>query len=112
MPPSKNLNLQMSVSPGTSDRVLLLSGTLHSVLTAVFLILEKVSRDVNKSAGNSSSIPRGTRGDVEVGINLGACVLRSIQTEPKLTFEGHGLVPGLASQAGAFQAALWPSDRA
>lgn len=27
---------------GTSDRVLLLSGSLHSVLTAIFLILEKV----------------------------------------------------------------------
>jgi RNA-binding protein Nova len=31
--------------PGTSDRVLLLSGSLHSVLTAVFLILEKISAD-------------------------------------------------------------------
>ena len=30
---------------GTSDRVLLLSGSLHSVLTAIFMILEKVSRD-------------------------------------------------------------------
>lgn len=30
---------------GTSDRVLLLSGSLHSVLTSIFLILEKVSRD-------------------------------------------------------------------
>lgn len=51
--------------PGTSDRVLLLSGTLQSVLTAIFLILEKVSRDVNKAAINSNSAPKGTRGEVE-----------------------------------------------
>ncbi|KAG1677905.1 hypothetical protein FOA52_001323 [Chlamydomonas sp. UWO 241] len=36
--------------PGTSDRVLLLSGTLHSVLTSIFLILEKVSRDGGNAA--------------------------------------------------------------
>ncbi|KAG2491828.1 hypothetical protein HYH03_009785 [Edaphochlamys debaryana] len=35
--------------PGTSDRVLLLSGSLHAVLTAIFLILEKISRDINAS---------------------------------------------------------------
>ncbi|PNW72326.1 hypothetical protein CHLRE_16g672750v5 [Chlamydomonas reinhardtii] len=37
--------------PGTSDRVLLLSGSLHAVLTAIFLILEKISRDVSAGAG-------------------------------------------------------------
>ncbi|KAG2434147.1 hypothetical protein HXX76_007874 [Chlamydomonas incerta] len=37
--------------PGTSDRVLLLSGSLHAVLTAIFLILEKISRDVTAGAG-------------------------------------------------------------
>lgn len=36
---------------GTSDRVLLLSGSLHAVLTAIFLILEKISRDVSAGAG-------------------------------------------------------------
>jgi hypothetical protein len=42
---------------GTSDRVLLLSGSLHSVLTAIFLILEKIARDAaaGKSSGPSSS---------------------------------------------------------
>lgn len=40
--------------PGTSDRVLLLSGTLHSVLTAIFLILEKVARDGPGNKGASS----------------------------------------------------------
>ncbi|MEW5301313.1 MAG: hypothetical protein WDW36_004178 [Sanguina aurantia] len=37
--------------PGTSDRVLLLSGSLHSVLTAIFLILEKITRDNNGPQG-------------------------------------------------------------
>eukprot|EP00798_Chlamydomonas_sp_ICE-L_P005394 gene5394-5616_t len=54
--------------PGTSDRVLLLSGTLHAVLTAVFLILEKISRDLSKSPVTDGAAPRalkGTRGEVE-----------------------------------------------
>lgn len=37
--------------PGTSDRVLLLSGTLHSVLTGIFLILEKISKDTGTGGG-------------------------------------------------------------
>lgn len=41
--------------PGTSDRVLLLSGSMHSVLTSICLILEKVSRD-----GTASGKPRAT----------------------------------------------------
>lgn len=44
--------------PGTSDRVLLLSGTLHSVLTATFLILEKVSRDAGAANGRRGSKSR------------------------------------------------------
>ncbi len=36
----------LGLTTGTSDRVLLLSGSLHAVLTAIFLILEKISRDV------------------------------------------------------------------
>lgn len=40
--------------PGTSERVLLLSGTLHSVLTATFLILEKVSRDAGVNGRRTS----------------------------------------------------------
>lgn len=42
-------------SAGTSDRVLLLSGTLHSVLTSIFLILEKVSRDGDLASSNKSA---------------------------------------------------------
>eukprot|EP00877_Chromochloris_zofingiensis_P007544 jgi/Chrzof1/3042/Cz12g09120.t1 len=34
-----------AMTAGTSERVLLLSGSLHSVLTAVFLMLEKLPRD-------------------------------------------------------------------
>ena len=36
---------------GTSERVLLLSGLLHSVLTAVFLMLEKLPRDPSSPVG-------------------------------------------------------------
>lgn len=44
--------------PGTSDRVLLLSGSLHSVLTSIFLILEKISRDTTRAppAGGDSQV--------------------------------------------------------
>jgi len=42
--------------PGTSDRVLLLSGSLHSVLTAIFLILEKVARDASNGGAKSKGI--------------------------------------------------------
>lgn len=48
--------------PGTSDRVLLLSGSLHSVLTSIFLILEKISRDgsaATKAGGRPGSSPSG-----------------------------------------------------
>jgi len=48
---SSGARIQLSRSgefyPGTSDRVLLLSGTLHSVLTGIFLILEKISKDTS-----------------------------------------------------------------
>ena len=45
-------------SAGTSDRVLLLAGTLHSVLTAIFMILEKVSRDA-QAGRNRGPAARG-----------------------------------------------------
>lgn len=48
--------------PGTSDRVLLLSGKLHSVLTAIFLILDKVAREAKP---NTNNYVGGTKGDVE-----------------------------------------------
>lgn len=52
--------------PGTSDRVLLLSGSLHSVLTSIFLILEKISRD-----GNTSTRPGSApAGDSQVKLAL------------------------------------------
>lgn len=58
---SSGARIQLSRSgeffPGTSDRVLLLSGSLHSVLTSIFLILEKVSRDVNAAASKGQSRP-------------------------------------------------------
>ncbi|EFJ46104.1 hypothetical protein VOLCADRAFT_121094 [Volvox carteri f. nagariensis] len=52
--------------PGTSDRVLLLSGSLHAVLTAIFLILEKISRDANASA-SSNGVKRGAKKPEEAG---------------------------------------------
>lgn len=55
---SSGARIQLSRSgefyPGTSDRVLLLSGSLHSVLTAIFLILEKISRDGASAAANGN----------------------------------------------------------
>lgn len=53
--------------PGTSDRVLLLSGSLHSVLTAIFLILEKVARDAATSKGGK---PVGKDGEREDEVKL------------------------------------------
>ncbi|KAG2447266.1 hypothetical protein HYH02_007596 [Chlamydomonas schloesseri] len=50
--------------PGTSDRVLLLSGSLHAVLTAIFLILEKISRDVSAGAG-ANGAKRGAAAPVK-----------------------------------------------
>ncbi|PNH03689.1 Poly(rC)-binding protein 4 [Tetrabaena socialis] len=44
--------------PGTSDRVLLLSGSLHAVLTAIFLILEKISRDLNAASASPNAAKR------------------------------------------------------
>ncbi|GAX79930.1 hypothetical protein CEUSTIGMA_g7370.t1 [Chlamydomonas eustigma] len=56
---SSGARIQLSRSgeffPGTSDRVLLLSGSLHSVLTSIFLILEKISRDSSTSTKSRSS---------------------------------------------------------
>jgi hypothetical protein len=51
--------------PGTSERVLLLSGPLHSVLTAVFLSLEKLPRDPGSpvARGSAGSSGRGGRDD-------------------------------------------------
>ena len=46
---------------GTSDRVLLLSGSLHSVLTSIFLILEKISRDGATAAANGTKRVGGGR---------------------------------------------------
>lgn len=65
---SSGARIQLSRSgefyPGTSDRVLLLSGSLHSVLTSMFLILEKISRDA--SSGNPAKSPPGPRGPKRV----------------------------------------------
>jgi hypothetical protein len=44
--------------PGTSERVLLLSGTLHSVLTSVFLMLEKLPKDPIMAMGRAAAKPR------------------------------------------------------
>lgn len=58
---SSGARLQLSRAgeffPGTSERVLLLSGTLHSVLTSIFLILEKLAADarVAPSRGRPST---------------------------------------------------------
>ena len=42
--------------------MLLLSGSLHSVLTAIFLILEKITRDSGAGKGGG---PKGGRGKEE-----------------------------------------------
>eukprot|EP00879_Flechtneria_rotunda_P002547 GHRR01002746.1.p1 GENE.GHRR01002746.1~~GHRR01002746.1.p1 ORF type:complete len:356 (+),score=117.29 GHRR01002746.1:117-1184(+) len=44
--------------PGTSERVLLLSGTLHSVLTSVFLMLEKLPKEPVMAMGRAAAKPR------------------------------------------------------
>ncbi|GFH06301.1 uncharacterized protein HaLaN_00908, partial [Haematococcus lacustris] len=56
--------------PGTSDRVLLLSGCLHSVLTAIFLILEKVSRDAASSQSRNGRPAREDEREDEVKLAL------------------------------------------
>lgn len=56
---------------GTSDRVLLLSGSLHSVLTAIFLILEKVARD---TAANKARTGKGKE-DREDEVGSSSCLL-------------------------------------
>lgn len=43
---------------GTSERVLLLSGTLHSVLTSVFLMLEKLPKEPIMAMGRAAAKPR------------------------------------------------------
>ena len=57
---------------GTSDRVLLLSGSLHSVLTAIFLILEKVARDSISTRTKTGR--RDDREEDEVGRIMQACL--------------------------------------
>lgn len=49
--------------PGTSERVLLLSGSLHAVLTAIFLMLEKLPK-------NTAPPTRGTRPSSEDQVKL------------------------------------------
>lgn len=44
--------------PGTSERVLLLSGSLHSVLTSVFLMLEKLPKEPIMAMGRAAAKPR------------------------------------------------------
>lgn len=56
--------------PGTSDRVLLLSGSLHSMLTAIFLILEKVARDSAAGKGKPGNSPVKDSGDREDEVKL------------------------------------------
>eukprot|EP00201_Polytomella_parva_P003602 CAMPEP_0175078704 /NCGR_PEP_ID=MMETSP0052_2-20121109/24312_1 /TAXON_ID=51329 ORGANISM="Polytomella parva, Strain SAG 63-3" /NCGR_SAMPLE_ID=MMETSP0052_2 /ASSEMBLY_ACC=CAM_ASM_000194 /LENGTH=377 /DNA_ID=CAMNT_0016348747 /DNA_START=15 /DNA_END=1148 /DNA_ORIENTATION=+ len=79
---SSGAHIQLSRSgefyPRTSDRVLLLSGSLHSVLTAIFLILEKISRDSNtkrQASGNEnpSSVP--TEEEVKLALSRRLCGL-------------------------------------
>jgi len=44
--------------PGTSERVLLLSGSLHAVLTSVFLMLEKLPKEPVMAMGRAAQKPR------------------------------------------------------
>lgn len=46
------------VPAGTSERVLLLSGSLHSVLTSVFLMLEKLPKEPIMAMGRAAAKPR------------------------------------------------------
>lgn len=55
--------------PGTSERVLLLSGPLHSVLTAVFLMLEKLPRE----PGSPRSAARGREDVVKMAVSRKLC---------------------------------------
>jgi RNA-binding protein Nova len=44
------------VVAGTSERVLLLSGSLHAVLTSVFLMLEKLPKENTSGGGARASV--------------------------------------------------------
>lgn len=57
--------------PGTSERVLLLSGSLHSVLTAVFLMLEKLPREPSSPVGRGSG--RGREDVVKMAVSRKLC---------------------------------------
>lgn len=43
---------------GTSERVLLLSGSLHAVLTSIFLMLEKLPKEPVIAMGRAAAKPR------------------------------------------------------
>lgn len=104
---------------GTSDRVLLLSGSLHSVLTAIFLILEKISRDGANAAANGHKRPGGgggRRSEDQVRWLVGA---HGVVLAVKVRQEGcmprlplHPQPPGCETEtAGAMRSALcvcWP----
>ena len=103
---------------GTSDRVLLLSGSLHSVLTAIFLILEKVARDaaatraktgkgkpeeredeVRSCRGHTASTQHACSGCTRVGAHV-ACICWSLTNTvlPRLcSVGGHPLTPNLST---------------
>ena len=50
--------LRLLPRAGTSERVLLLSGSLHAVLTSVFLMLEKLPKEPVMAMGRAAQKPR------------------------------------------------------
>lgn len=76
---SSGARIQLSRSgeffPGTSDRVLLLSGSLHSVLTSIFLILEKISRDGSAPSRSSRDLPNEGGSQVKLALSRRLCGL-------------------------------------
>lgn len=56
--------------PGTSERVLLLSGSLHAVLTAIFLMLEKLPKS---SPATPNARSRSTEDQVKMAVSRKLC---------------------------------------
>jgi hypothetical protein len=55
---NRHTSLILFAAAGTSERVLLLSGSLHAVLTSVFLMLEKLPKEPVMAMGRAAQKPR------------------------------------------------------
>jgi predicted RNA-binding protein YlqC (UPF0109 family) len=84
--------------PGTSERVLLLSGPLHSVLTAVFLMLEKLPE--GGGAGGGGGGGTGGPGGVGSGAAAAAAAVAGLGAPPPAGAAGGSGGAGGAAAGG------------